>query len=157
MTKIIPCLWFDKEAREAAEFYASVLPDTHIKESVGAAADYPSGSKGDELLVEMSIMGQAVTLLNGGPHFHHSEAFSFQIFCEDQAEVDRYWDALSAHPENEQCGWVKDKFGLSWQITPTRLVELLRSTDPATSERVMKAMLGMKKLDIAALEAAAAG
>lgn len=157
MEKIVPCLWFDREARQAAEFYASVLPDTHIKEVVGAASDYPAGSKGDELLVEMSIMGQPVTLLNGGPYFQHSEAFSFQIFCDDQAEVDRYWAALSAHPENEQCGWVKDQFGLSWQITPKRLVQLMRTTDSATAERVMKAMLQMKRLDIAALEAAAAG
>ena len=97
------------------------------------------------------------TLLNGGPHFRFNEAISFQIVCQDQAEVDRYWEALSAHPEAEQCGWVKDRYGLSWQIVPVRYMEIMRHAEPSTAERVMKAMLEMKKLDVAELEKAAAG
>ena len=157
MEKFVPCLWFDKQAEEAAEFYASVLPDSEIKERMKSPADYPAGKKGDVLLVEMSLLGRPITLLNGGPHFRFNEAISFQILCQDQAEIDRYWKALSAHPEAEQCGWVKDRYGLSWQIVPVRYIEIMRRAEPSTAERVMKAMLEMKKLDVAELEKAAAG
>ena len=157
MEKLVPCLWFDKQAEEAAEFYASVLPDSHIKEIMKSPSDYPAGKKGDVLLVEMTLLGRPVTLLNGGPYFQFNEAVSFQVFCQDQAEVDRYWQALSAHPESEQCGWVKDRYGLSWQIIPQRYIDIMRSADPSTAERVMKAMLEMKKLDVAEIEKAADG
>ncbi len=157
MTELIPCLWFDGQAEEAARFYASILPDTRIESVSRASADFPSGKKGDPLEVQFTLVGKPVTGLNGGPHFQFNEAISFQLICDDQAEVDRYWEALSAHPENEQCGWVKDRFGLSWQIIPRRLNELLRDKDPARAERAMKAMLKMKKLMIAELEAAADG
>lgn len=157
MSKIINCLWFDKQAEEAAEFYVSVLPDTRIIRKVQAPTDYPLGKRGDLLLVEMTIVGQPTTLLNGGPYFKLSEAFSLQLMCDDQAEVDRYFAALSAVPECEQCGWIKDKYGLSWQLIPTRYLEIMRNSDLDTQERVMKAMLEMKKLDLAAIEAAAKG
>lgn len=157
MRKILPCLWFDKQAEDAAEFYASVLPDTRIDRKVKAPADYPAGNKGEVLLVEITIMGQPATLLNGGPYFKLTEAFSFQIMCQDQAEIDRYFEALSAVPEAVQCGWLKDKYGLSWQLIPTSYIEIMQTSDLATQERVMKAMLEMKKLDVAALEAAAKG
>jgi predicted 3-demethylubiquinone-9 3-methyltransferase (glyoxalase superfamily) len=157
MPKIVPCLWFDRNAEEAANYYASVLPDSRVEAIHRAPADYPSGKKGDVLTVEFTVAGQKFTGLNGGPYFTFSEAISFQIFTEDQAETDRLTTALSAVPEAEQCGWVKDKFGLSWQIVPTRLIELMGSPDPATAQRVMQAMLAMKRIDIAGIEAAAAG
>lgn len=156
MKRLVPCLWFDRQALEAAQFYCEVFPDTEIVEKVLAPADYPAGAKGDVLLVEMSLLGQPVTLLNGGPYFTHSEAFSYQVFCDSQAETDRLWEALSAHPECEQCGWVKDKYGLSWQLIPRRFDEIMRTADPDTAERVMKAMLQMKKLDLAEIERVAA-
>lgn len=153
--KIVPCLWFDDKAQEAAEFYASVLPDTHIEELMLAPADYPAGKKGDVLLVEMTLLGKPFVLLNGGPYFTPNEAVSFQVMCEDQDEVDRYYHALSAHSEAEQCGWVKDKYGFSWQIVPKRYLELVKSREPQVAQRVMQAMLKMQKLDIDQLEAAA--
>src|SRR5213593_4290105 len=136
--KIAPCLWFDGRAEEAASFYASLLPDAHVDAVHRAPADYPSGKK-------------------GGPHFTFNEAVSFQIYCEDQGEVDRLTAALSAVPEAEQCGWVKDKFGLSWQIVPKRLLALLADPDAAKARRAMQAMLTMKRIDIAAVERAAEG
>ena len=157
MKKLIPCLWFDRQAEEAAEFYCSVLPDTSITSIDRAAADYPAGKKSNVLKVEMSLVGNPVTLLNGGPYFQFNEAVSFQLFCEDQAELDRFWQALSTHPENEQCGWAKDRYGLSWQIIPRRLTELMSSEVPGQAKRVMQALLKMKKLDIGELEAAAGG
>lgn len=120
-----------------------------------AAADYPSGKKGDVLTIEFTLMGRPFTALNGGPYFKFNEAVSLQVPCKDQAEVDRYWKALSAVPASEQCGWVKDKYGLSWQVVPVRLYELLADPDRKKAGRVMEAMLEMKKLDIAALEKAA--
>lgn len=152
--KITPCLWFDGQAEEAARFYVSLLPGSRVDQVIHAPADYPSGKAGDVLLVEFTLAGQRYTGLNGGPYFKFNEAVSFQIECEDQAEVDRLWDALSSVPESEQCGWVKDKFGLSWQIVPKALPRLMNDSDPARAKRVMEAMLQMKKLDIAALEAA---
>jgi len=155
--KIIPCLWFDKQAEEAANYYVSLLPDSRIDSVQNAPADYPSGKAGDVLLVEFTIGGSRYTALNGGPYFTFNEAVSLQIECEDQAEVDRLWAALSAVPESEQCGWVKDRWGLSWQIVPRRLTELLSDKDPAVVQRVFAAMMQMKKLDVAGLEAAAKG
>ena len=155
--KIVPCLWFDREAEEAANFYVSLLPDSRVERVDRAPDDYPAGKKGDVLIVEFTMAGQAYTALNGGPHFTPNEAVSFQIMCDDQAEVDRLWDALSAVPEAEQCGWVKDRYGFSWQIVPKQMNALLADPDPARRERAFKAMMTMKKLDIAAPEAAANG
>ena len=157
MSKITSCLWFDGNAEEAANFYASLLPDSRVDAVVRAPSDYPSGSAGDVLVVEFTLAGQKFTGLNGGPIFKFTEAVSFQIDCEDQAEVDRLTEALSAVPEAEQCGWVKDRFGLSWQIVPVRLKELLADPDRAQAKRAMDAMMEMKRIDIAALERAAAG
>lgn len=154
-SRITPCLWFDGQAEEAAKFYVSVFPDSHIDQLVKVPADFPSGKKGNVLAVEFTLMGEKFNGLNGGPYFKFNEAVSFVIPCEDQAEVDRYWKALSAVPEAEQCGWVKDRYGLSWQIVPTKLYRLLADPDRAKAGRVMEAMLKMKKLDIAALERAA--
>ena len=154
--KIAPCLWFDGKAEQAANLYVSLLPDSHVDAVHRAPADFPSGKKGDVLTVEFTLAGRRFTGLNGGPHFTFNEAVSFQIYCDDQAEVDRLTSALSAVPEAEQCGWVKDEFGLSWQIVPRRLLELLSDRDPGRAQRAMQAMLSMKRIDIAAVERAAA-
>lgn len=155
---ITPTLWFDGKAEEAARFYASFFPDSRIDAVHRAAADNPSTKKGDVLLVEFTLAGRGFTGLNGGPLFPFTEAVSFQIDCADQAEVDRYWNALTADGGSEgPCGWCKDRFGLSWQVVPKRLKALLGSPDKAAAERAMQAMLKMHKLDVAALEAAAAG
>ncbi|HET6403710.1 MAG TPA: VOC family protein [Candidatus Thermoplasmatota archaeon] len=152
---LTPCLWFDKNALEAAEYYVSVFPRSRITKVHRSPADNPGTKKGEVLLVEFKLDGKPFQALNGGPYFRLSEAVSFIVDCKDQAEMDRYYDALSAVPEAEQCGWVKDRFGLSWQLTPRALVRLLNSRDAAKAERAMKAMLEMKRLDVAALEAAA--
>lgn len=155
--KVVPCLWFDKEAEEAANFYVSLLPDSRIHAVTRAPGDYPSGKTGDVLLVEFTLAGNRYTALNGGPMFKFNEAISLQIDCEDQAEVDRLTEALSAVPESEQCGWVKDRYGLSWQIVPYALTRLMADPDPAVVKRVFDAMMNMKRLNVAALEAAARG
>jgi len=155
--KIAPCLWFDGQAEQAASFYVSLLPDSRIDAVHRAPADFPSGKKGDVLTVEFTLAGRKFVGLNGGPYFTFNEAVSFQIYCEDQQEVDRLTAALSAVPEAEQCGWVKDRFGLSWQIVPTRLLALMTDRDAGKAQRAMQAMLGMKRLDIAAIERAAEG
>lgn len=155
MSKITPCLWFDGNAAEAAEFYASLLPDSRVGTISRSPSDTPSGPEGSVLTVEFTVAGQNLLGLNGGPHFKFNEAVSFQVHCDDQAETDRLTEALSAHPEAEQCGWVKDRYGLSWQIVPRRMIELLGDPDPARAKRAMQAMLKMKRIDIAALEAAA--
>lgn len=155
--KVIPCLWFDKQAEEAAEFYVSLLPDSRIEAVVRSPGDYPTGKAGDVLLVEFTLAGARYTALNGGPHFNFTEAISLQIDCEDQAEVDRLSDALSAVPEAEQCGWIKDRYGLSWQIVPYAMNRLMTDPDPAVRTRVFGAMMQMKRLNIAELERAAAG
>ena len=152
---LTPCLWFDKNALEAAEYYVSVFPRSRITRVHGTPADNPSTKKGEVLLVEFKLDGKPFQALNGGPYFTFNEAVSFVVDCKDQAEMDRYYDALSAVPEAEQCGWVKDRFGVSWQLTPRALVKHLASRDAAKAERVMKAMLDMKRLDVAAIEAAA--
>lgn len=155
MSKVTPCLWFDGTAEEAAGFYTSLLPDSRVDRVVRAAADTPSGKAGDVLVVEFTLGGRRFTGLNGGPHFKFNEAVSFQIACEDQAEADRLTEALSAVPQAEQCGWVKDRYGLSWQIVPTRVMQLLTDPDAARARRATEAMLQMKRLDIAAIERAA--
>ena len=155
--KIAPCLWFDGRAEEAANFYASLIPSSRVDAVHRAPADFPSGKKGDVLTVEFTLAGRPFVGLNGGPHFTFNEAVSFQIYCDDQREVDRLTAALSAVPEAEQCGWVKDKFGLSWQIVPKRLLELMADGDPGKAQRAMQAMMTMKRIDIAAVERAAAG
>lgn len=155
--KIAPCLWFDGQAEEAAELYVSLLPDSRIDGVHRAPADHPSGKAGDVLTVTFTLAGRTFTALNGGPHFRFDEAVSFQIHCDDQAEADRLTEALSAVPEAEQCGWVKDRFGLSWQIIPRRLLELMDDPDPGRARRAMEAMLEMKRIDVAAVERAADG
>lgn len=152
--KITPFLWFDGQAEEAAGFYTAIFPNSKIVKVVryGAAGPGPAGSA---MTVQFQLEGQTFVALNGGPHFTFSEAISFVVNCESQAEVDHYWEKLSAGGAEVQCGWVKDKYGLSWQIVPTALPELLGGPDPEKSQRVMKAMLAMKKLDIGALRRAA--
>lgn len=156
MAKVTPCLWFDGDAEQAATFYTSLLPHSQIDHVQRAPADYPRGKAGDVLVVEFTLAGQRFTALNGGSHFKFNEAISFQIDCADQAEVDRLTDALSAVPQAEQCGWVKDRFGVSWQLVPRRLTELMSDPDRGRAKRAMEAMLQMKRIDIAAVERAAA-
>jgi predicted 3-demethylubiquinone-9 3-methyltransferase (glyoxalase superfamily) len=155
--KIIPCLWFDKQAEEAANFYVSLLPDSRVDAVIRSPGDYPSGKAGDVLLVEFTLAGSRYTALNGGPHFNFNEAVSLQIDCEDQAEVDRLTEALSAVPEAEQCGWVKDRYGLSWQIVPRAMMRYLSDPDEGVRKRTFEAMMDMKRLNIAVLERAAKG
>ena len=158
MPNITPCLWFDGNAEEAAKFYTSIFPNSRIDKVVDAASDTPSNRKGDVITVEFTLDGTKFVGLNGGPDFTFDEAISFMIDCRDQAEVDHYWDALIADGgEPSVCGWLKDKFGLSWQVTPRRLLEMTESDDRAAAERAMKAMLEMTKIDIAKLEEAYEG
>jgi len=154
---VTPCLWFDGNAEEAAKFYTSLFPDSHVDAVHRSPGDYPSGKAGDVLLIEFTLMGRPFTGLNGGPQFKFNEAISFQIPVETQAEVDRFTDALSAVPEAEQCGWVKDRFGVSWQIVPRQLIELIGDIDQARAKRAFEAMMQMKRIDIAAIERAANG
>jgi predicted 3-demethylubiquinone-9 3-methyltransferase (glyoxalase superfamily) len=155
--KVIPCLWFDKQAEEAVNFYVSLLPNSRVDAVIHSPGDYPSGKKGDVLLVEFTLAGSRYTALNGGPIFKFNEAVSLQIDCEDQAEVDRLTNALSAVPEAEQCGWVKDRYGLSWQIVPYAMTRLLADPDEGVRKRVFDAMMQMKRLNVAELERAARG
>ena len=158
MPNITAMLWFDGDAEEAAKFYTSIFPNSHIDKVVKAAADTPSNKKGDVITVEFTLDGTTFVGLNGGPEFTFNESVSFVIDCTDQAEVDRYWDGLLADGgEPSVCGWLKDRFGLSWQVTPRRLLEMTESDDPAAAERAMKAMLQMTKIDIAKLEEAFRG
>lgn len=152
---LTPCIWLDKNALEAVEHWVSVFPRSKITKVHRSPADNPSTKKGEILLVEFKLDGKPFQALNGGPYFKPNEAVSFVVDCNDQAELDRYYDALSAVPEAEQCGWVKDRFGVSWQLTPRFLSRMLSARDAAKTERVFTAMLDMKRLDIAALEAAA--
>ena len=155
MSKITPCLWFDGDAEEAANFYVTLLPDSRVDNVQRSPADTPSGREGSVLVVEFTLAGQQFVGLNGGPMFKFNEAVSFQIHTEDQAESDRLTNSLSAVPEAEQCGWVKDRFGLSWQIVPNRMLELLSDPDKDRARRAMEAMLEMKRIDIAEVERAA--
>ena len=154
MSKIAPCLWFDGEAEEAAKLYVSLLPDSRIDHVQKNVTDSPAGKAGSVLIVKFTLAGQRFLALNGGTRFEYTHAISFQVDCADQAEVDRLWDALSEGGSVEQCGWLKDRYGVSWQIVPSVLPQLLGDPDPAKAQRVMQAMLQMVKLDIAGLQAA---
>ncbi|MGE3818363.1 MAG: VOC family protein [Isosphaeraceae bacterium] len=159
MTRVITCLWFDRgEARQAAEFYASVFPDSHVGKRHASAVDLPSAQVGEDLTVEFTILGQAYIGLNGGPNFKPNEAVSFMVLTEDQEETDRYWDAIVGNGGQESaCGWCKDRWGFSWQITPRVLLEAITDPDRAAAKRAMEAMMTMGKIDVAAIEAARAG
>ena len=156
MQRITPCLWFDTEAEDAARHYTSIFPHSRIVDVAryGEAGPRPEGTV---MTVSFELDGQAFLALNGGPEFTFNEAISLQVSCQTQDEVDHYWSRLSEGGDEGPCGWLKDRYGVSWQITPARLVELIGHPDPARSQRAMRAMLEMKKIDIAALEEAAAG
>jgi predicted 3-demethylubiquinone-9 3-methyltransferase (glyoxalase superfamily) len=152
------CLWYDKDAEEAARFYAETFPDSAVDAVHKAPGDFPGGKEGDVLTVDFTVCGIPCMGLNGGPTFKHNEAFSFQIATTDQEETDRYWNAIVGNGgEESACGWCKDKWGLSWQITPTALTEGVTHPDPAVAKRVFDAMMTMRKIDIAAIEAARRG
>ena len=156
MAKVFPCLWFDGDAEEAANFYVTLLLDSHVDKVWRSPAETPSGPAGMVLTVDFTLAGQQLQALNGGPEFRFNEAVSFVIDCDDQAEVDRLWDALTANGgEPGPCGWLKDRFGLSWQIVPRRLDELLNDSDPERARRAMESMLTMGKIVVAELEHAA--
>ena len=152
------CLWYDGTALEAANFYAATFPDSAVHAVHRAPGDYPSGKQGDVLTVEFSVLGIPCLGLNGGPAFRHSEAFSFQVATDDQAETDRLWNAIVGNGGQEsECGWCKDKWGLSWQITPRVLSEGVTDPDPKVAKRVFEAMMTMRKIDVAAIDAARRG
>ena len=152
------CLWYDGTALEAAKFYAKTFPHSAVGAVMRAPGDYPSGKEGDVLTVEFTVMGIPCLGLNGGPAFRHSEAFSFQVATEDQSETDRYWNAIVGNGGQEsECGWCKDKWGISWQITPVALTKAFTSSDRIAAKRAFDAMMTMRKIDIASIEAAFRG
>lgn len=152
------CLWYDGDAEEAARFYAETFPDSSVQAVHRAPADNPSSKAGDVLTVDFTVMGIPCLGLNGGSKFTHSEAFSFQVATDDQAETDRYWNAIVDNGGQESmCGWCKDKWGVSWQITPVAMTKAFTHPDPAVAKRAFEAMMGMKKIDIATVEAACRG
>jgi predicted 3-demethylubiquinone-9 3-methyltransferase (glyoxalase superfamily) len=152
------CLWYDHDAEEAARFYASVFPDSSVKAVHRAPGDYPAGKQGQVLTVEFTVLGIPCLGLNGGPGCTHSDAFSFQVSTVDQAETDKYWNAIVSNGgQTSACGWCKDKWGLSWQITPIALIQAITDPDPAVAKRAFEAMMQMVKIDIAAIETARRG
>ena len=152
------CLWYDKDALDAARFYAATFPDSKVTAVHKAPADYPSGKAGDVLTVEFTVLGIPCLGLNGGPDFKHSEAFSFQVATDTQEETDRYWNAIVGNGGQESaCGWCKDKWGVSWQITPRALIEAVKDPDRAAAKRAFDAMMTMQKIDIAVIEKAVRG
>jgi len=158
MKTITPCLWFDDRAEEAAAFYVAIFPNSHVGEVTRYLADSPGGkSAGDVMTVDFVLDGQEFTGLNGGPMFTFDEAISFQVPCADQAEVDRYWAALSDGGKEGPCGWVTDRFGVSWQVVPRTWADFVRTAEPERAQRAFAALMQMTKIDIAALERAAAG
>ena len=158
MGKATLCLWYENAAEEAAGFYARTFPETTVGSVHRAPADYPNGKEGNVLVVEFTLLGFPCIGLNGGPMFKHNESFSIQVHTTDQAETDRYWDALVADGgSTSACGWCKDRWGISWQVTPVALTRSMADPDPAARKRVFTAMMGMKKIEIAAIEAARRG
>ncbi|MFV5491793.1 VOC family protein [Acinetobacter sp. ASP199] len=152
------CLWYDHDAEEAARFYAQTFPGSSVEAIVLAPGDYPSGKKGDVITVNFTVLGIPCIGLNGGPEFKHNEAFSFQVATQNQEETDRYWNAIvNNNGQESECGWCKDKWGVSWQIIPMALLEASYSSDPAVAKRVFDAMLKMKKIDVAIIQAAVRG
>ena len=152
------CLWYDRDAEAAARFYAKTFPNSSVGAVNRAPGDFPSGKKGDVLTVDFNVMGVPCLGLNGGPEFKHNEAFSFQVATADQAETDRYWNAIVGNGGQESaCGWCKDKWGVSWQITPQALTNAVTGPDPAAAKRAFDAMMEMRKIDIATIEAARKG
>ncbi len=157
MPKAIICVWFDKDAEEAAHFYAKTFPESAVGAIHQSPADYPNGKKGETLMVDFTVLGIPCVGLNGGPTFKHSEAFSFQVLTKDQAETDRYWNAIVNNGgEESACGWCKDKWGLSWQITPKILVDAV-GAGGAKAKRAFEAMMPMKKIDVTTIERAISG
>ena len=152
------CLWYDSGAEQAARFYADTFPESSVGAVFRAPSDFPSGKKGDVLTVEFTVLGIPCLGLNGGPAFRQTEAFSFQVATQDQAETDRYWNAIVGNGGQESaCGWCKDRWGVSWQITPAVLTRAIASPDPAVAKRAFEAMMQMSKIDVAAIEAAVRG
>ena len=152
------CLWYDRDALDAANFYAQTFPDSHVDSVFHAPSDFPSGKAGDALTVNFTVLGIPCIGLNGGPAFKPDEAFSFQVATEDQAETDRYWNAIVGNGgEENACGWCRDKWGLSWQITPMVLVKAVTDSDTAAAQRAFDAMMTMRKIDVATIEAAVRG